>query len=502
MAQVFTNDMVAHVWAQQTQDSGRSNNGQFYFTGRALWSYGSHFCVGYIVPAEAAIDARGGNVSGGPVALLESGSYSITTSRHQSRAASAVRHLDSFRVPALKELAQYTLNGLLSDQPAADIRERHAAALVRYVESHALELSDPAAVFLLGLVRMGKAWPRIKAKAERAAAKDKADKAKAKAARLAEDAESLAARIKSDSGFAAWLKEEEERAPWGSFPADNWRGKEYRKASPAESLAIAATGLHRITAAAKSLKGHKRAADVLAARLKATRARVRYLKTWEAKGAELASFRRYKEGLRGLLPGLKAGTLDKRGAESVRDCVRMIREARPGLLTVKAAAGLESIFERAAELHAAAVAAEHAARMEREREARESWLAGGRAIVGRMSDARGGALIRATGIERDDSGMITAGALETSWGASVPLPHALRAFAFVRRVVERGEGWRANGHCIRVGHFRVDAISAQGDMTAGCHVINREEMERLAAALGVSDIPADDSALESSRGAA
>lgn len=211
MAQVFTNDMVSHVWAQQTQESGRSNNGQFFFTGRALWSYGTHFCVGFIIPAEAAIAARGGNVSGGPVALLESGSYSITTSRHQSRAASAVRHMDSFRVPALKELAQYTLNGLLSDQPAADIRERHAAALVRYVESHALELADPAAVFLLGLVRMGKAWPRIKAKAERAAAKDKADKAKAKAARLAEDAESLAARIKSDSGFAAWLKEEEER---------------------------------------------------------------------------------------------------------------------------------------------------------------------------------------------------------------------------------------------------------------------------------------------------
>lgn len=489
MAQVFTNDMVAHVWAQQTQESGRSNNGQFFFTGRALWSYGTHFCVGFIIPADASAGRPG------PVALLESGSYSITTSRHQSRAASAVRHMDSFRVPALKDLAQYTLNGLLSDQPAADIRECHAAALVRYVESHALELADPAAVFLLGLVRMGKAWPRIKAKAERAAAKDKADKAKAKAARLA-------ARIKSDSGFAAWLKEEEERAPWGRFPADNWRGSEYRKASPAESLAVAATGLHRITAAAKSLKGHKRAAAVLAARLKATRARVRYLKTWEAKGAAVASFRRYKEGLRGLLPGLKAGTLDKRGAESVRDCVRMIREARPGLLTVKAAAGLESIFERAAELHAAAVAAEHAARMEREREARESWLAGGRAIVGRMSDARGGALTRATGVERDDAGRITAGALETSWGASVPLPHALRAFAFVRRVVERGEDWRADEHCIRVGHFRVDHISAQGDMTAGCHRINREEMERLAAALGVSDIPADDSALESSRGAA
>lgn len=495
MAQVFTNDMVAHVWAQQTQESGRSNNGQFYFTGRALWSYGSHFCVGFIIPADASAGRPG------PVALLESGSYSITTSRHQSRAASAVRHMDSFRVPALKELAQYTLNGLLSDQPAADIRERHAAALVRYVESHALELADPAAVFLLGLVRMGKAWPRIKAKAERAAAKDKADKAKAKAARLAEDAESLAARIKSDSGFAAWLKEEEERAPWGRFPADNWRGSEYRKASPSESLADVLKEARKSLKAARALKGHKRAADVLAGRIKEAAARVKYLAKWEAKGAALSDFRRHKEALRGLAARHRNDGLDASAATALRDCVRYVANARPGLLSASAKTGLSALFELAAKAHEAAKAREAAARFEREEAARESWLNGG-PLRSSFRDIRGGAMIRASGVERDDAGRIIGGTLDTSQGAAVPLVHALKAFAFVRRVVERGQEWRANGHCIRVGHFRVDRISAQGDMTAGCHVINREEMERLAAALGVGDIQPDDSALELSKGAA
>ena len=110
--------------------------------------------------------------------------------------------------------------------------------------------------------------------------------------------------------------------------------------------------------------------------------------------------------------------------------------------------------------------------------------------------------MRATGVERDAAGRIVAGTLETSHGADVPLPHALKAFAFVRRVVATGQPWHANGHCIRVGHFRVDSIAADGTMKAGCHTIHLGEMERLAAALGVADVAPSDAALESSRGAA
>lgn len=138
-------------------------------------------------------------------------------------------------------------------------------------------------------------------------------------------------------------------------------------------------------------------------------------------------------------------------------------------------------------------------RYERAQAFRAAWLAGERergysADGGRLSDETGGALIRATGVERDASGAIVGGTLETSHGADVPLAHAVKAFRFVKLVRERGETWRKNGRTIRVGHYQIDAIDA-GGFTAGCHRINWAEIERLARELGVLDVPADDSAV-------
>jgi hypothetical protein len=39
---VHPTDMVAHLWAHQSQDSAR-NGGNFYFEGDTLYSYGAHF---------------------------------------------------------------------------------------------------------------------------------------------------------------------------------------------------------------------------------------------------------------------------------------------------------------------------------------------------------------------------------------------------------------------------------------------------------------------------
>ena len=40
---VMNSGMVAHVWNSQTQDFGRISNGNFYFRGRQIFSYGSHY---------------------------------------------------------------------------------------------------------------------------------------------------------------------------------------------------------------------------------------------------------------------------------------------------------------------------------------------------------------------------------------------------------------------------------------------------------------------------
>lgn len=88
MAKVFANDMVAHVWAQQNQDSGRSHNGNYSFDGRVLYSY------------TTAIARFTEDASGRRVALVTSRTYSQTTSsKHMPPIWRALRGSVYFRVP-------------------------------------------------------------------------------------------------------------------------------------------------------------------------------------------------------------------------------------------------------------------------------------------------------------------------------------------------------------------------------------------------------------------
>ena len=87
MKTVFTNQEVFHIFASGTQSQGRSHNGNVYFEGHTLYSYGSHFPL--------AIKYNGSF-------LLNGESYSITTSKHQSQARQALRHLDCITLPALR----------------------------------------------------------------------------------------------------------------------------------------------------------------------------------------------------------------------------------------------------------------------------------------------------------------------------------------------------------------------------------------------------------------
>jgi hypothetical protein len=74
----------------------------------------------------------------------------------------------------------------------------------------------------------------------------------------------------------------------------------------------------------------------------------------------------------------------------------------------------------------------------------------------------------------------------TSKSARVPLSHAKRALTLVRAVVARGETWETNGHTCHVGHYKIERIEANGTIKAGCHVIPRDEWERIAPAIEAS----------------
>jgi hypothetical protein len=76
--------------------------------------------------------------------------------------------------------------------------------------------------------------------------------------------------------------------------------------------------------------------------------------------------------------------------------------------------------------------------------------------------------------------------LQTSRGARVPLDHAVKAFRIIKRLRDKGQAYESNGHTIHLGHFALDTIDAQGNVTAGCHNVAWEEIERIAIIAGVN----------------
>lgn len=89
--QVWPREQVAHLWANASQDSARDPSGNMYFSGPALYSYGSHFCIGY----------RLERADGSPLFLLNADRYSVTTSRMQDIARRAI-YGDIVRVSGLR----------------------------------------------------------------------------------------------------------------------------------------------------------------------------------------------------------------------------------------------------------------------------------------------------------------------------------------------------------------------------------------------------------------
>lgn len=174
---------------------------------------------------------------------------------------------------------------------------------------------------------------------------------------------------------------------------------------------------------------------------------------------------------------------------SLIDSFEHVRKTTPRLAELLATA--ERMRDAWIEESEAREAAERAERVRlatmKEEERRAEWFAGNPAARWSGRDDLGGAYLRVVGDE-----------LQTSQGASVPLAHAIRAFRFIKLCRNRAAEWSRNGRVIRVGHFTVDHIKADGSFKAGCHEINWPEIERIARAIGVYDATPDSDALEPS----
>lgn len=85
MKRVFRNAAeVAHIWAQQTQDEGRTPTSHCYFVGPRIYSYGSHFMIARFTE----------NNIGQKCVLFTLRDYSVTTSSHKQDVLGALRGLD------------------------------------------------------------------------------------------------------------------------------------------------------------------------------------------------------------------------------------------------------------------------------------------------------------------------------------------------------------------------------------------------------------------------
>lgn len=453
---VHENSMVAHLWANQSQSAATSGNGNFYFEGRILWSYGTHFACGVITRGK----------SGERHAFLTSEKHSVTTSGHMSDARRALRHADYFSVPDLSEIADAL--AWLSDG-----NEAHRPAIERYVKNHVRVLDVPAIKALYDVAGI----PSSLASLTRM--KERADKAHALATGKAER-----------EARAAILAKAKKVAEWKPGYLDGILRTiqpHILKAQIKELRAIhkAASAAGRTAQKAKIWSVIKRCVSELELverreRVRNTRANLRN---------ELARFRAYVDQH-------KAGELKAYGYQQLASAARLLAllprvgKARAALLDTSAAATSEHAFRMPLEAEAARVAREKAIaeKVARDQLARQEWFKG----IGRLhfSTPQDTAYVRAVYVKRDDTGAIIDGLLETSHGADVPLLDAIKVFRMVKLCRERGKGWTRNGAVLPVGGFAVDWISEEGNFKAGCHRINWHEIEALARELDILDLPA------------
>jgi hypothetical protein len=75
--------------------------------------------------------------------------------------------------------------------------------------------------------------------------------------------------------------------------------------------------------------------------------------------------------------------------------------------------------------------------------------------------------------------------IETSNGATVPTSHVRRIAPLILRLLRSGAVYNAQDapDNVRIGHFSLSSIDADGTVKVGCHTFSRSEIERVAAML-------------------
>lgn len=501
----YSADMVAHIWNAQTQSFARTSNGNFAFRGDTLYSYGP----GWIV---AKLFAE--------VALINGERVSVTTSGHESDARSACRNRGRFELPAfpssfadaLDQLRDYKESGAKAELKAK-ARRIYATPEFRLILQ--AERMEPGESTYGRWDDESGRWERRPAGEAESLGEFLARYAGLRPAAYKREAERME-RVAAKAREAEAKREQQNlirsAIQWADMSGSNFRDSislrdsyEYGAESKLRELA---RDLRRYRLKAGLSPRRKRKLWEREKIVRERLANVESLYALAARRSRLASLVRYVRDLRKVgTAGLQLSvwssstwrTISKNLAE-LSGCEILPMASRDKLGRLSYAAAQEQ--ERAESREAAEREAEMeerrrdaAEREERTRANREAWLAGEplpypRVGVGpRFERPDGTPYIRIAG-----------DTLATSWGAEVPLAHAVKVFRFVKLCRARGESWHRNGKTIRVGHFQVDSISSNGDFVAGCHKFKWEEVERAARIAGVLESEPSAEAVEAKEG--
>jgi hypothetical protein len=133
--EVFSTGEIPHLWMHQVQASARNAKKSVYFEGATIFSYGSHFPIAKII-------TRGKRKA----VLFNSGSYSPTTSGHQSAVRMAIpEDVPVFTLPTVRTWNDYNfLEGSAAvDYYRAEITEKIAGlAKVHGMHSYTWRVSN------------------------------------------------------------------------------------------------------------------------------------------------------------------------------------------------------------------------------------------------------------------------------------------------------------------------------------------------------------------------
>lgn len=442
---VFSNRQLRHVFAAQSQYSGRNHKDSARFEGPLFWSYRT--------PVALILSDR--------LALVSSISYSPTTAQHIPSAADLAPR-SVYRVPFLPGASGGMYRAPAGGSPRDNVAECHAGNLA-YLAQEARATLDSG---VRRAKRTGEAdrWIDTDSawEAERYAHQRAKTLAYAAEFGLPAPLPALldAAEARTLVRLAAMEHAAREADPATSRKREASQRQREARAAWVRDVAgpiLAEAGLfleyggrYQRDRAREALKGIKSTPEGAAA------LRDRLAEARERHAADMA---------RG-----EAERKAREEREAAALAEETARAARYGYSLAKWRAMFGAIWEAEHENTQREIArgADHW---------REVWRAGGSPVVPSYSAPwdrcpAGGDMLRLKPGAADT--------LETARRAEVPVSHARRAWRAILATMCSGETWRGE---MRVGHFNVTRIDSAW-MTAGCHRFHRGELLRVAALLG------------------